>query len=64
MLGTYHRLNVHVWSSDLTVIRAARRKLVKGVRRDRTKRTQRHAYYRAMLDYHRKAQRLCIEFRM
>ena len=64
MLGTYHRLNVHVWASNLDVIRAARRKLKKKARKARNVREQRHAFYRAMLYHHRKAQELCIEFRM
>lgn len=64
MLGTYNRLNVPVWSSALTVLRAARRVLVVRMRQSRKFRTQRHAYYRAMLGYHHRAQALCIEYRM
>jgi hypothetical protein len=36
MLGTYHRLNVHIYVSNLTVIREARKKLAKSARHARS----------------------------
>jgi hypothetical protein len=63
VFGTYNRLNVHVGASDIDVVRAARRKLKKSVRRARVHREGRHAFYRKMLAYHHEARDLFIEWR-
>ena len=62
MYGTYLRLDVPVWASDHTVIRAARRKLARSARRDPAKRDARKRFYREMLEHHANAQRLVAEF--
>lgn len=59
MFGTYLRLRVSVWASDRVVIAAARSNLRRGALA-RKHRQFRHDYYRAMLDFHRKAQDLHI----
>ena len=64
MHGTYLRLGVTVWASDRTVIRAARRKLTRSARRDPAKREARKRFYREMLEYQRKDQSLCVQFRL
>lgn len=56
MYGTYCRLNVHVNASNLEVLRAARKRLAKKFRCDRTVRDERHLFYRKMLEYHSEAQ--------
>lgn len=56
--SVYCGLWVHAGASNLTVIRAARRKLKKPVRRSRKHRTERHLYYRAMLAEHASARDL------
>jgi hypothetical protein len=58
MYGTYCRLHVHVYASNIEVIRCASRKLKKSARHDRKAREARHAFYRQMLDYHQEARRL------
>lgn len=50
MLGTYNRLGVPVWASNLTVIRAARRKLRDP--RNKSERVARKRFYRQMLEQH------------
>jgi hypothetical protein len=55
MYGTYCRLRVPVWASDMDVIRAARGKIAKHHRRGRATRGARHQFYRTMLDYHARA---------
>jgi hypothetical protein len=64
MIGTYGRLNVHVYASDLEVIRALRRKLRPEVLHDRSLRGQRHKIYRAILAEHKAARELCARFRL
>lgn len=64
MYGTYLRLDVTVWASNHTVIRAARRKLAQSARRDPSKREVRKRLYRDMLEHHANAQRLVAEFRL
>lgn len=64
MYGTYLRLDVTVWASDRTVIRAARRKLTRTAQRDPAKREARKRFYREMLEHHANAQRLVAEFRL
>lgn len=58
MFGTYQRLRVRVSASPREVIRASRKKLATKAKRDYAFREQRKAFYRAMLEYHCKAQRL------
>jgi len=64
MLSTYHRLGVHVYDSDLAVIRAAAGKLDPKVRRQPAFRQSRKDFYREMLDHHRKAQELVARWRL
>lgn len=64
MYGTYLRLDVMVWASNRTVIRAARRKLARSARCDPAKRRARKRFYREMLEHHANAQRLVAEFRL
>ncbi len=64
MYGTYLRLDVTVWASDRTVIRAARRKLARSARRDPARREARRRFYSEMLQHHANAQRLVAEFRL
>ena len=63
MFGTYQRLNVHVFASNLAVIRALRRKLKPGVLHDRTKRDARHELYRTILKHHSDAAAIVQEWR-
>lgn len=58
MYGTYQRLRVPVWASDMTVIRAIRRKLRRECRTPRKYRADRHKIYRTILRYHHDAQRI------
>jgi hypothetical protein len=62
--ATYERLGVTVYASDRAVIRAASRKLRRGVRFGRKHRHARHAFYRDMLARHRAALQLVIAFRL
>lgn len=64
MYGTYLRLDVTVWASNRTVIRAARRKLARSARRDPAKRAARKRFYGEMLQHHASAQQLVTEFRL
>ena len=48
----YDRLGVHVEASPRTVVRAAHRLLAPAMRRTRARRTERHAWLRAMLQTH------------
>lgn len=57
MIGTYHRLNVTVFASNLEVIRAARKKLKREAFK-REHRTFRHEFYSRLLSIHADAQRL------
>ena len=62
MFGTYQRLGVHVYASNLEVIRAARKKLTRKAQRDLSYRTARKDFYRIMLRYHQEARQLVAEF--
>ena len=64
MYGTYCRLNVHVSASWRDVVRAASTKLVAETRFTRAHRQVRHMFYRKMLDYHHKEQKLVRHWRM
>lgn len=64
MFSTYQRLGISVWSSDRDVLRAARKRIDKGVLRDPRFRHQRRHFYREMLAHHRRAQQLCIQFKL
>lgn len=59
----YCRLNVHVHASAMHVIRKARERLTHASARDPKLRTQRKAYYRAMLEQHSKAKALFVKYR-
>lgn len=62
MYATYLRLDILVWDSDRSVIRAARRKLARSARRDPAMRDARKRFYRDMLRHHADAQRLVAQF--
>ncbi len=62
--GTYQRLGVHIWGSNLTLIRAARKKLKPEVLHSRAHRNMRHSFYKRMIEFHQAEQRLCIRFRL
>ncbi|RJL15809.1 hypothetical protein [Paracoccus siganidrum] len=64
MHATYLRLDILVWDSNRTVIRAARRKLARSALRDPAKRDARKRFYREMLRHHADAQRLMAQFRL
>lgn len=64
MFGTYQRLGVHVHASDMTVIRAARRKLRKSCWHDPAYREGRKLFYRNMLEYHAQARGLARAYRL
>lgn len=59
----YCRLGVHVYASDREVIRACRTKF-HATAFGRHNRHKRRALYRSVLAEHRKARRLCREFRL
>lgn len=62
--GTYNRLRVHVRSSNIDVIRAARKKIKPQFRKTRAHRDARHAYFRELLAIHWRWQATCKHFRM
>ena len=64
MLGTYHRLGLHVSASPVDVIRAARKRIAKHHRRDPAKREERKRFYRIMLAHHSDARELMRQFRL
>jgi len=64
MYATYLRLDIMVWDSNRTVIRAARRKLASSAQRDPARRDARKRFYREMLRHHSEAQRLVTHFRL
>lgn len=64
MYATYLQLDILVWDSNRTVIRAARTRLARAVRRDPAKRESRKRFYREMLRHHADAQRLVAHFRL
>ena len=63
--GTYTRLPLSsgIWSSDIEVIRQARKVLApESLTRD--KREARHKFFRELLEYHKGEQDICIKFRL
>lgn len=64
MYGTYERLNLHVYASNIEVIRAVRRKFKRATLHDRAMREQRHYVYRKMIGYHADARALVREWRL
>jgi len=64
MYATYLRLDVLVWDSDRTVIRAARRKLARSALRDPARRDAPKRFYREMLRHHADAQQLVAHYRL
>ena len=64
MFGTYCRLAVPVWSADREVIRACRKLLSAQAKRGREFRTERHALFRQMLEFHHCEQELVREYRL
>ena len=65
MYGTYCRLvgrfNLTVWASDAEVRQGAKR-MLSSAGRAPSARKARERFYREMLRYHHKEQRLCIRF--
>lgn len=64
MYATYLRLDIMVWDSNRTVVRAARQKLAQSAFRDPAKRDACKLFYREMLRYHADAQQLVAHFRL
>ncbi len=64
MYATYLRLDIMVWDSNRTVIRAARRKLAPSAQCDPARRDARKRFYREMLHHHAESQRLVAHFRL
>jgi hypothetical protein len=62
--GTYERLNVTVFASNRTVIKAASRKINHKHRFGRAKREARRAFYREILAAHEAARALVQHFRL
>lgn len=62
--GTYCRLGVHIWASNRTVIREARKKVAVHCRNNPEFRDARKEFYNELLDYHRQEQDLATEFRL
>jgi hypothetical protein len=62
MFGTYSRLRVHVWSSDLSILRVLIRTKLKPFSADR--REARKQIFRAILKEHRDHQDLCRKFHL
>ena len=64
MYATYLRLDILVWDSDRSVIRAPRRKLARSALRDHAMREARKRFNREMLRHHADAQRFVARFRL
>jgi hypothetical protein len=64
MYTTYLRLNVSIYDSDITVIRAAKLKLKPAFRYERTMRFERHNFYRQMLKYHHETRETAKTFHL
>jgi hypothetical protein len=64
MFGTYCRLGVPVWSTDLEVIRASRQLLSARAKRGRELRAERHAFYQQILEFHHCEQEVVREYRL
>lgn len=64
MFGTYNRLRVTIYDSNIAVIKAASKKIDERFRKDRVRRNARHEFYRCMLEYHRKAIELASQWRL
>lgn len=64
MYGTYERLNLSVFASDMEVIRAVRKKFKRAMLHNREVREARHKVYRCMLQYHADARALVMEYRL
>jgi hypothetical protein len=64
MFGTYNRLHVTIYDSNMVVLRAAWRKLNPKTRRNREGKEHRKQFYRLMLQYHQEACDLAREYRL
>lgn len=64
MYATYCRLSLPVSASWRDVIRAASTRIVPQTRFTRDHRQVRHAFYRRMLEYHHKRQKLVCQWRL
>lgn len=64
MLGTYRRLDVHIFASWRDVVRAAARTLSRETARDPATRDLRKVFYREMLQQHRDARQTIHRFRL
>ena len=60
----YHMLDVHVYETNLAVIRKLWRKMKKIERKRRDKREIRKAMYRGVLECHKRALELVRKFRL
>ena len=63
MYGTYQRLNLHVYASNMQVIRAAHRMLKKKAK-TRAFRKERHKFLRQMLKYHQQEYAMVKEWKL
>jgi GrpB-like predicted nucleotidyltransferase (UPF0157 family) len=57
-------LHVHIYASDVDVLRAVRRKFKRAARRNPAFREERKRVYREMLAHHHAARNLAREFRI
>lgn len=64
MYAFYCRLNVHIYDSPRTVIRAIRRKIADKPARDPALRETRKELYRRVLQEHNKSRALALQFRL
>lgn len=62
MSGTYSRLGVHALAADRAVVRAAYGKIAAPHRHNPAKQEARKAFYRRMLEEHRRHQDLVLAF--
>ena len=62
--GTYCRLGVHVYDSNMTVIRQARRKIAEGALWSKQFRKMRKVFYKQMLNEHNKARGIVRKYRL
>ncbi len=62
--GIYSRLGVTIYASNMTVLRALRKRLHPASRRGREGREHRHLLYRAILKEHENALSLPVAWRL
>ena len=64
MYGTYTRLHVAVWDSNITVIRRAIKKIDKKHRKAYDKKEERKKFYRWMIAHHNNARNIVTTFKL